>query len=561
MRRKQELADISTILSIAVLFITLASSSCFGMEELSESELGSVCGQTGMGLLADHVHSYMKFDQISFDDPDGLPGAGGYQASLNLNRLEIDVFRLEAIAPPDPTNPDKGIYDEDDFHCPFDAVLQLGDIKAVPTWYGSILTFDVVDRLPVMSAASNYHTSKNAAGNSANVAGLNIGLPTIEIYLTETELDSITMSRYATTTSNSNKSFGHYYLKGFQMDMIDGTMEVAPHNGCGINIAIDDVAIYYKLPSLVAYAEDTPDETATQYRMKDMLIDVVHLNSLTDLSNGQPHSPGNNVFLKAGSQFGVCNSLQVDNYRFDEGRWENRFISLDLTNKLPAMSALARTGNIAGIYVGLPALELYLDSMEYVSTLGDDDDELLGKWVAQGLDFTTLEGSFELAPHKSYGMDMALDDVVAYMSVNKLSYVDIDDNAEICINNMEMDTLQINAITLDGRGNLMSPGVHGLHTAHLSAANAPAGFTPSPLTVDLTGRLPLMSQSTGTTMAGISIGLPTVEIYGDESGIGSISLHDLANTASNNNAPFFQNIRFQNEKHACLGGTVEIAPH
>jgi hypothetical protein len=547
---------------ILIIFLALNSAPCFGLEELSDLDLGSVWGQTGMGFLADHVYSYIKFDQISFDDPDGIASASTDSASLNLNRLEIDIFRLEAITPSDPLNPDKGIYDNNDFHCPYDQMIKLGDIKAVATWYGSILTYDVVDRLPVMSAASNYHASRNAAGNTANIAGLNIGLPTIELYLTETELDSITMSSTETSPYNSGKSFGHYYFKGIQMDMIDGTMEIAPHNSCGVDVAIDDVAIYGKLVSFINYQEDTPNDTAKQFRIKDLFIDVIHLNALTDLDvNGQPHSPGDNVFLKAGTQHGICNALQVDNYDFSTGRWENRFISIDLTSKLPTMSAIARTRNVAGIHIGLPALEFYMDSMEYVSTLGDHDGELLGKWRREGMDITTLEGRLEIAPHNTHGVDIALDDVVAYTSVNKLSYIDIDDNAEYCINKMEQDTLNINAITLNDSGNLTSPGDHGLHFTHLTAANAPAGFTPSPMTIDLSGRLPFMSQSTGHTMAGISIGLPTLEIYCDESGIGSISLHDLQNTASNNNAPFFQNIRFQNEKHAFLGGTVEIAPH
>jgi len=538
------------------------SSPCLCLEELSDTELGSVSAQSGVGITMDHVYTYMKIDQISFEDPDGLAGVSSDQASLNMNRLEIDILRIEALAPPDPLNPDKGIYDEDDFHCPFDAVFELGDSNAVPHFYGSILTFDVVDRLPIMSTASNYHTSRNISDNAANVAGLNIGLPTLEFYITETELDSVTVSSTETSPYNNGKSFGHYYMKGLQLDFFDGVMEMAPHNSCGLDIAIDDIVFYAKLPTFTYYHEDTPEETDTQYRITDVLIDAAHINALTDLdASGQPHSPGNNVFLKAGNQHGVCNALQVDNYDFSAGRWENRFLSIDISSALPTMSALARTRTVAGIHIGLPALEFYMDHMEYVSTFGHQDGELLGKWRREGAEVMLLEGRLELAPHNSYGMDIALDDFVAYMSVNQLAYVDIDDKAEYCINNMEMDTLQVNAITLDPDGNLTSPGTNGLHFAHLNAANAPAGFTPSPLSIDVSGRLPLMSQGTGRTMAGISVGLPTVEIYCNESGIGSISLHDLNNTASNNNAPFFRNIRYQDERHAFLGGTVEIAPH
>jgi 2-methylaconitate cis-trans-isomerase PrpF len=80
------------------------------------------------------------------------------------------------------------------------------------------------------------------------------------------------------------------------------------------------------------------------------------------------------------------------------------------------------------------------------------------------------------------------------------------------------------------------------------------------MTIDMTNNLPKMSEEVGSPMVGISIGLPTIETYADEIGIGSISMQaGLGQDAAS--ADFFRNIRMEGVTHACLGGRMEIAPH
>nr|HOO45916.1 hypothetical protein [Deltaproteobacteria bacterium] len=431
-------------------------------------------------------------------------------------------------------------------------------------YFGSILTFDIVDKLPVMSCASNYHLLGDPDAQDANVAGIHIGLPTLELFVDEIVLESITMSSDDLTPYNMDKSIGRLTAEDVQFDLLGGSFEVAPYQGGGIETSLDDVILFGKAGGLTYFDVDEggTENSIRSFRIMDLLIDVIRINALTHLDGyGQPQSSGNGLFLTAGTDPGVCNVRQADNYDFTAGNWENRFFSLDMTNALPAMSALAGSGSVAGVYLGIPAMELFMDHMEFVCTAGNDDDELLGKLRLEGLDFVTLEGSLEIAPHSQYGIDIAMDDAVIYLSFDQFAYQDLDDHGEFCINNLEFDTLNINAITLDTLGNVTSPGMHGLHLAHLNPAYAPSDFSPSPVGIDLCGNLPKMSLEVGHPMAGMSIDLPTMEIYSTEIGIGSVSLHDPDNTAVNNDAPFFQGIRFQDAVHAFLGGRMEIAPH
>lgn len=550
---------ITTVCCLIWAVAVICPGNAAALEELGDEALASVTAQTGVGILLDHLYIYTNTDQITYEDPDGLPGIEGDGAALNFNNIEIDILRVEQLGRPDPNEPDKTIYDNQDFHLPFEELYRGGDSAVIPEITGTIFNLDISDRLPVMSAASNYHSTGNYLGNTANVAGIYLGLPTMEFYATEILLDSMTMSSLTSTVpANNNADFGSIYLKGLQIDILNGgVIEIAPHAGCGLDIAFDDTVIYGKLERLFYTDDDLGEYRASRY--KDMLVDAIQINALTHLdASGQPESVGRPLFMASGSLTGICNTQQADNYNFAGTGWQNRFLSMDITSGLPAMSALAG-GPVAGVYLGLPAQEIFTNHLSYIYTMDSATaaDKFLWKKQLTNVDLVFLEGALELAPHHDYGVDITIDDAVLYLSYDQIAYYDMDDGGAFCYNDLEFDVLRVNAIALDASGTLTSPG-HGLHFAH--ALSVPAGFTPSAMTIDMTNNLPKMSEEVGSPMVGISIGLPTIETYADEIGIGSISMQaGLGQDAAS--ADFFRNIRMEGVTHACLGGRMEIAPH
>lgn len=548
-----------TILIWTPLFCLLTLP-CFGLTTLSDQELAQVSGQSGVGIYIDHTYLYRALDQRKLKDPDGLPGIDDDGAYLDFNGFELDVLRIEALAPM------TSLYDASEQHVQWNAQFTVADSDYLNTYTASIMSIDFVDELPAMSMAANYKYYQDPNQEEANIVGVCIRLPTMEWYVDEAHLDSISMEAPGVPIYNNGFSFGRFKATKVQCDLLGGDLELAPHQSSGMDIWLDDVILYAKIEQFTYYDEDGVEDSNRQFRIKDFKMDVLRVNAITHLdSSGQPQSPGNPVHLRAGTDSAAFNTQQTDNYDFSGDNWRARPLSIDLSNNLPTMSALHGNQPVAGILIGLPAEEFFIDRIKFQFTVGEEDDEWLGKIKLVGLEMAILEGSLEIAPHNEYGMDIALDDVVMYVSLDKLKYNDIDDHGYLHINDFEMDMLQINAIARTTDGQLYSPGTHDIHltqdSSHLDPNQAPAEFQPGALTFDISARLPKATAQQDQPVAGLAIGLPSVEFYTDQIGIGSITLHYERGEVNNDEAPLFQSIRLQGATSAILGGRMEIFPH
>ncbi len=542
------------ILMSAILLLPAQTS--LGLETMNNREMQDVSAQTGVGILIDHTYIYRQLDQRSIKDPEGLSNQENDAASLNINNFELDVLRIEAL----PHNGTAAIFGKDKLHSQWDHVFEVDHSDAVDDFPGKIMTIDFMDELPAMSRASNYANSGDPHAESANMAGVFIGLPTTEFFVNATSIGSVKMDAPQKDTLNADSSFGHFTAKALQADMLSGYMEIAPHEDTGVDIMLDDIILYFKFDNFYHYYTDNNEETNKCFRIEDWESDVIRINAITHLnSNGQPQSPGKDIQLEAGNSPNTCNTKQADNYDFQNGAWKDRPLSIDLSSKLPALSEMEDEGYIAGVHLGVPAMEIYQDYLDFDFTFGNSD-HMIGKIELDGLEVATLEGSMEVAPHNGYGCDITVDDVVMYMSFDQFSYQDWAHDGELDINDFEMDMLHINSIALNDSGGMYSPGRHGLHMDHLDISAAPQDFEAQPISIDMSGELPTLSENAGGPMAGVSIGLPTLEFHADQIGIGSIALDDPDGTANNEGDPFFRNIRIQGATHTSLGGRAEIAP-
>ena len=537
--------------------ILFSSSICYSMQKMNDNQLEQISAGDAVGILADHLYIYSAFNKISFFDKDGLSGSDG--ASLALNNLEFDVVRFEALA-----RDGTIIYDPDEQHLQGDARFDTSQSNYITDFQPSILTINVIDELPVMSAMSNFKLYDNQNKDDANYSGLYIGLPTIETYIDETNLGSITISSLYSSIANSDKSFAHIYTQSMQLDILGGKLEIAPHPGYGISMALDDVVIFTKIPKIIIYDEEGIQNTDYQFRLKNIDSDVLRINSISHVDiDGIIHSIGQyDLYVTNGNSIDEFNTKQIDYYNFTQKRSFNP-ITLDLSNNLPSLSS-QKGLPIAGILVGLPSLEFYLNDLRFDFTVGEEDDEWLGKILIKGLDLCILEGNIEIAPHYEYGVDIIPDDIVVYLSSDQIGYMDIDDNSYLWINNYEFDTMYINALYKDSNGNLLSPGKYPSYITqdnnHLSNSAVQSNFSPSALTIDITSNLPKMSLHYGDNRGGIYLNLPSLEIFTKKIGIGSITL-ERVDGAQNNNRPLFTNMAIKDAKTAILGGSLEIAPH
>jgi hypothetical protein len=235
------------------------------------------------------------------------------------------------------------------------------------------------------------------------------------------------------------------------------------------------------------------------------------------------------------------------------------------------------------------------------------------------------------------GVHIAMDDVQLFINIEKLAWIDCDgiDSPTACtgrpgaivLNNFQIDVLNINAIV----STTLSDG-NSLHTTNQTAAGAPlqlysvtcgdiplfynygstlrsgcylnnatgvntdgldnysrtstlSVFNASGLTIDVTDRLPALSEGFTNNAAGsavvgggVYIGLPTMEIYinamsftpvfdGDVNGQTTAAANDDNTTSSIGNAfgiygdASFGTIYMEGITFSVLGGWLEIAPH
>ena len=202
-----------------------------GMEKMSDQEMASVSGQAGVSLALDDVKLFASFQGLWLTDTDG-PGAGT-GASLGIADLSTMV-QVNAITSFDSAGTAttaglrsigralQGHYDPD---------LETTNIDDHTAFIPAPITIDATSRLPGLSAGATH----NSGGTQSNVAGVRIGLGTMEVVLGRMEM----AFRIEDTTpldglnslgaSNENFSLGTLRLGRTTLTVLGGGVEIAPH--------------------------------------------------------------------------------------------------------------------------------------------------------------------------------------------------------------------------------------------------------------------------------------------------------------------------------------------
>ena len=183
------------------------------------------------------------------------------------------------------------------------------------------------------------------------------------------------------------------------------------------------------------------------------------------------------------------------------------------------------------------------------------------------------------------GVAIAVDDVMVHFSASETWYqnnvIDTDNNNEVtssaAIGMVEEgeELMFVNAVIGDGAGGVENTGDYGLFGAYddlddlyNDATDDTYAHSPSALTIHVSDDLAVMDQLGGDEVAGVQIGLPTVEIHTE----GSMAMQLLAN-ATTDESPVghrradedgetwsYGTLYSGSETMAVLGGKLNVAP-
>jgi len=210
----------------------------------------------------------------------------------------------------------------------------------------------------------------------------------------------------------------------------------------------------------------------------------------------------------------------------------------------------------------VPSLALGEQSMKDSSMrlLADESDKKQEKQEDESGLQSMQEGSMEEVTGQS-GITMAFDDIKLYTNIQGAWYSDPDGTengggASLGIKELSA-MIDINAVYRKD-GNFKSPGrgVQGDLSGYTGG-----DFLFKPMTIDVTNALPVLSDAAGQNVAGVRVGLPSVEIHASAVSI-DLAVHDDANPLDGSGeTKSFGNIEIGETTMVITGGSLEIAPH
>lgn len=238
------------IFAIAVA-VMLLPFTAFGLEMVTDDVLSDVTGQAGVSIAVDDIKLFQRIESLMYTDTDGLAGPDD-AASIGLSTLEMMVHingitMLSEIATPgtaaneaagaipfSPGRPVQGTYTyanaagDQWFNT---STAGAGEEYNDSKFQARALTIDVTEELPVLSSA--LCANHGVANGTLKMAGVQIGLPTIEIHMEKVDFDIVIEASDAVNGGGAgalaDNSYGKLSLTNMSMLILDGEIEIAPH--------------------------------------------------------------------------------------------------------------------------------------------------------------------------------------------------------------------------------------------------------------------------------------------------------------------------------------------
>ena len=248
---------------IVVMLVTMmfVAGSAMAMETISDGQMDQITGQAGVSIAVDDVKLFQEINGLTYTDTDGLTdplGLGkptGGPAGISIDNLRMMVT-IDAItqdkaasgAPAELYSPGRSL-----------GFNTAGSTYNGYNWYNtdtpagddtlfvpSAITIDVTDKLPILSEALAYKATAlsthpvvgSLSGNDVQVAGVQIGLPTVAIQHTALTFDIAVADANSINSGSAlnvsgtpyaDNSYGQISIGSQKIVVLDGTLEIAPH--------------------------------------------------------------------------------------------------------------------------------------------------------------------------------------------------------------------------------------------------------------------------------------------------------------------------------------------
>jgi hypothetical protein len=233
-----------------VLAMTVLPFTAFGLEMMSDSNMKDVTAQAGVAIVADDIVLDQHVGVTKYIDTDGTkPGSTNETAAVTISarhRIQhINAVYASAPSATDPSlNPTFYTYGRSFKVGPLALTIDVGkcsimstglrNLKSyvtshIPSASYSLAAGGVMDRILHMTSTEAYNTA------ATNVVGVQIGLPTVEIY-TEFDVygigvklvDAEGIDRTDSSYHNDGREFIKIRREGSGLAILGGRVEIAP---------------------------------------------------------------------------------------------------------------------------------------------------------------------------------------------------------------------------------------------------------------------------------------------------------------------------------------------
>ncbi len=236
---------------IVLAVLMLLPLNAFALQPMNDANMDQITGQAGVSIAIDDAIIYQNIEYIRYTDVGGTDGTDG---SVNISNLYMMV-NINAITSLDadglPESPNRAVqgvwdngsgtplfnYNNVDAQIWTDAnddgivdptELTAGEDGINDHFEAKALTIDV-GTLAVLTAGAVNNTG-NAA---ARMAGVRIGLPTMEVNQTALTFDVTITAAGALNGGGTgmplSNSYGRISIGNMTMGVLDGVVEIAPH--------------------------------------------------------------------------------------------------------------------------------------------------------------------------------------------------------------------------------------------------------------------------------------------------------------------------------------------
>lgn len=190
--------------------------SAFALKAMTADNMKDTTGQAGVDIAVDNIIIYSGASTTIYRDNDGLVDPLGNEiggtAGLVIAGIGGFTF-IDGIV--------NGQGAANDYVALMNSAAGEGN-----TFHARALTIDVTDKLVALSAGYTYNYALAGGTTDLDIAGVQIGLPTVEIRKSGSEK---TYSVDAATSYNGTKQYIQVEKTSSTMAILGGTIEIAPH--------------------------------------------------------------------------------------------------------------------------------------------------------------------------------------------------------------------------------------------------------------------------------------------------------------------------------------------